>query len=63
MTSVVIENVDDPDLVRLAVRLDQADQGLNAAIAANLIVSVTSDVGDTKGHGRRHRPGEPPLRH
>jgi len=42
----VIESVDEPSLVRLAVRLDEIDQNLYPAIAINLIASVASEVGD-----------------
>ena len=47
------ENVDDPSLVRLAVRLADVDQGLYPSIAAHLIISVTSGVGDADPQGGR----------
>jgi hypothetical protein len=47
------ENLDDPSLVRLAVRLGDVDQGLYPSIAAHLIISVTSGVGDADPQSNR----------
>jgi len=45
--------VDDPSLVRLAVRLGEADQALYPSIATSLIISLTSDVRDADPQGSR----------